>query len=412
MNFKHIMIVFKKEMKDSFRDKKSVMTNILLPLILIPLMYFCMNSVMKSATKDVEENMKISIISENMELAEEFTKNNIIGEDNIEIVKNTKEEAEKGLGEGEINCILTYSAGFFEDIKNEKASKIEIKYNSLKNTSSLGLQMIEKKILTLNSMLATKKLAQMNISPEILNLIIPEEKDKAEEISNGKKANEFLVMIVPMYLVIIIVTAGIPLAIDIVAGERERNTFEALFSTKANRLSILIGKYLSVLVFSIIAIIMSFLGLIIGIILNPEMFASGSGELINLGTIFSAMNMPPQAMIIVLLSSITLAIAFAGIQIAISTVSRTVKEAQTYLSYLTFPAMIIGFATMFMGAGDMTQYMAYIPIFNTIASLKMVLSGVINYNFLIVGVFVNIVFITIVTLIINNLFKNEKIIIR
>ena len=81
-----------------------------------------------------------------------------------------------------------------------------------------------------------------------------------------------LTMIIPMYLVIVIVTAGIPLAVDIIAGERERNTFEALFSTKADRLSILVGKYLSILIFSVIAVIMSFIGLILGIVLNPEMF--------------------------------------------------------------------------------------------------------------------------------------------
>ena len=82
---------------------------------------------------------------------------------------------------------------------------------------------------------------------------------------------------------------------------------------------------------------------------------------------------------------------------AISTYSRTVKEAQTYLSYMTFPAMILGFATMFMGAGDMQGYMAFIPIFNTIASLKMVLAGVIDYGFLITGVLTNVVFIVLVT---------------
>lgn len=97
---------------------------------------------------------------------------------------------------------------------------------------------------------------------------------------------------------------------------------------------------------------------------------------------------------------------------AISTYSRTVKEAQTYLSYMTFPAMILGFATMFMGAGDMQGYMEFIPIFNTIASLKMVLAGVIDYGFLITGVLTNVVFIVLVTLFIKRLFNNERVIIK
>lgn len=271
--------------------------------------------------------------------------------------------------------------------------------------------MLQSKILTLNQMLASQKLQEINVSPEILNLVQSQTTDISVEINHGKKSNDMLTMIVPMYLVIIIVTAGVPLAIDVIAGERERNTFEPLLSTKANRLSILIGKYLSILVFSIIAIIMSFVGLILGIIMNPEMF-SQAGETLTLATIMQSMNMPLGAMLLVLLSAITLAIAFAGIQIAISTIAKTVKEAQTYLSYLTFPAMILGFSTMFMGAGDMQNYMAYIPIFNTIASLKMVLSGIVNYPFLFISVIVNVIFIGLVTIFVVRLFKNEKVIIK
>ena len=79
---------------------------------------------------------------------------------------------------------------------------------------------------------------------------------------------------------------------------------------------------------------------------------------------------------------------------------------------MMFPAMILGFATMFMGVGDMKSFMAFIPIFNTIASLKMVLSGVVNYGFLITGVIVNIIFVVIITYFIIQMFKREKTIIR
>lgn len=411
MNFKHVMIVFQKEMKDSFRDKKSVLTNIFLPLILIPLMYFFMNMAMQGASKDVEENMKITVISEEVEKAEEFTKQNIIGEEHIEIIRQDSNTAQEELMKGNINCILIYQDGFFTKLEQGEVSGIELKYNSLKNASALGMQKLQTKILGLNQMLASQKLIEMNVSPEVLNLVSTEIKDASLEENNGKQANEFLMMIIPMYLVIIIVTAGIPLAVDVIAGERERNTFEALLSTKANRLSILVGKYLSILVFSMIAIIMSFIGLILGILLNPDMFTQGD-EVMNITTLLETMNMPVGAMLLTLLSAITLAIVFAGIQMAISTVAKSVKEAQTYLSYMTFPAMILGFATMFMGAGDMQNYMALIPIFNTIASLKMVLGGIIDYGFLSIGVVVNVVFVIIVTIFIAKLFQNEKVIIK
>lgn len=414
MNFKHVWIVFKKEMKDSFRDKKSVFSNIFLPLLLIPLMYYCMNFFMKSSSKEVEENMKISVMTQEMtQEAEDFTKTNIIGEDKIEIVKyETEDQAKKALMDGDINCIINYETGFFANLNQDTSAGIKLEYNSLKNSSQLAMQMLQSKLMALNQTLAAKRLTQMNISPEILNLVQTNVVDSSTEISeNGKSANQMLMMIVPMYLVIIIVTAGVPIAIDVLAGERERNTFEALLSTKANRLSILIGKYMAILVFSVIAIIMSFIGLILGMVMNPEMF-SADGQQMTLNAIFASLNMPVGAFLLILLSAITLAVAFAGIQIGLSTYAKSVKEAQTYLSYMMFPAMILGFATMFMGAGDMQPFMAYIPIFNTIASMKMALGGVMNYGFLLWGVVTNIIFIVIVTSCIIRMFRNEKVIIK
>ena len=67
-----------------------------------------MNFFIKSASKEVEENMKISInTNESIEEAKKFTKENIIGEDNIEIVDNSYSDAKEALKNGDINCIIT-----------------------------------------------------------------------------------------------------------------------------------------------------------------------------------------------------------------------------------------------------------------------------------------------------------------
>lgn len=414
MNFKHIWIVFKKEMKDTFRDKKSVITNILLPLILIPLMYFAMNLVIKSTTSDLENNMKIGIINDkNISISEEFTIKNIIGEDKIELLKfDNIDEANNSLMDGNINCLIIYENDFFTNISNGVSSGIKLKYNSTKNSSGMSMQMIKSKVMMLNSSLASQKLVELNVSPQILNLVTAIEEDAYIDLSsNGKSSNELLMMLIPMYLVTVVVTAGMPLAIDLFAGERERNTFEALLSTKANRLSILLGKYMSVLVFSVIAIFTSFVGLILGVALNPEMFSSGT-ESLGIIESLTSLNIPIGAFLLAMLSAITLAMVFGGIQIAVSTYAKTLKEAQTYLSYMMLPAMIPAFMTMFMGAGDMQFYMTFIPIFNTIASLKMVLGGVINYGFLITGVLTNIAFMCLVTFVVIKMFNNEKIVIK
>lgn len=271
---------------------------------------------------------------------------------------------------------------------------------------------IKSKIKEINNILAEEKLNELNIPKDVLELVDIGQIDISTEISDtGRSVNQFLIMLLPTYLVTIIVTAGTPIAIDIVAGERERNTFEALLSTRANRLSILIGKFMAVLAFALIATFMAFIGLVLGIVLNPEIIAL-VGQILGISTIITPIYIPILALILLILSIITLTILFAGIQIAISTWSKTLKEAQTYLSYLMFPATVPAFITIFMGASDMQLYMAFIPVFNTIASFKMIISGVIDYGFLIAGVLSNIVFIFAIMYGIIKLFNNENAVIK
>ncbi len=408
MNFRHVLIVFLKEMKDTFRDKKSVMTNILLPLIMIPALYFFMNTVQNQTANKVKEDFKIGIVEDNnIVKAEKFTKEKIIKEDNIKIVKfKTLEEAKNSLKEGDLTCVINYHEEFFTSLEKGKTSKITILNDSTKSSSLMGTQMIQSKMLMLNNDIAKDKLVAQGISPEILNLVVSVEEDVAD-ISKTTNAMQVIILIVPMYLISVVVSAGMPLALDIFAGERERNTFEALLSTKANRLSILVGKYLAVVVFSILSILTSFVGLVLGIILNKSMFGLEAGD-----SILQAFNMPVPAFLLALLASLTLAVVFGGILIAISTYARTVKEAQTYMSYVMLPSMIPAFATMMMQAGDVKLYMNFIPVLNTIASLKMVLGGVINYPYLIITVLTNILFGVIVTMFVIRMFNNEKIVIR
>lgn len=408
MNIQHILIVFCKELKDTFRDKKSVMTNIILPLVMIPALYFFMNSVQTSTKNKLEEDFKIALIEDSRILkTEEFVKNKIVKDEKIELVKyKDLESAKKDLREENIVCIIDFHEDFFKSLENEKVAKITLLHDSSKSKSIIGTQMIQSKMAMINNEVAKEKLEKQGVSADILNLVVSVNEDIAD-IEKTSSAMQVIVMIVPMYLISVVISAGMPLAVDIFAGERERNTFESLLSTKANRLAILIGKYLAVIVFSLLSIFTSFVGLVIGIIINKSMFGIEEGT-----SILEAFNMPLPALILAIISSFTLAIVFGGILIAISTYAKTAKEAQTYMSYIMLPSMIPAFVTMMMQAGDVKMYMNFIPVLNTIASLKMVLGGVINYSYLFITVGVNILFGAIVTCFVIRMFNNEKIVIK
>jgi len=66
VNMKHVLIVFKKELIDMFRDKKTIISSILIPILIFPIMYGFMGFSQKRITKDVEEKgIAVAIESEN-----------------------------------------------------------------------------------------------------------------------------------------------------------------------------------------------------------------------------------------------------------------------------------------------------------------------------------------------------------
>jgi len=120
----------------------------------------------------------------------------------------------------------------------------------------------------------------------------------------------------------------------------------------------------------------------------------------------------PLAVVLALLITIALGMTFSGIQIALSTIAKSYKEAQTYLSFLMLATMIPGYATMFMQASDLSPVMFALPVMNTVAAFKMVLSGSIDYFNLVLALATSIVFVALTLAFAASLFKKEKVMFR
>ena len=213
-------------------------------------------------------------------------------------------------------------------------------------------------------------------------------------------------MLLPMMVGMLVSIGGIPAATDLVAGEKERNTFEPLLTTMPGRGSLLLGKYLAVTLFSFVSVVAIVAGMVIGYMINPSSLTLGIDSQI------SGFEVQPLAVVLTLAITIALGMTFSGIQIALSAFARSYKEAQTYLSFLMIIAMVPGYATMFMQPGDLQPFMFVLPVLNTISAFKMVLGGVVNYTNLLLALVTSILFVIITLWLAASLFKKERILFR
>jgi len=403
MKWKHVITVFKKEVKDIIRDKRTIITSIVAPMIIMPILLVLVGGGEAKLTKDINENVTIALTqNSNTSEIRSLVKDKIIANNkNIKLVEVS--DPVEAIRQEKVRAVLDFEKDYAVKLKERVPFIIKVMYDKSKTKSDASFSIIQDAIRNFDADVVKQRIVDLKQNPEILTPTTVEENNVADKKQSG---NMMLMMILPMLLGVLIAAGGIPAATDLVAGEKERNTFEPLLITKPSRLSLLLGKYLTVTLFSLVSVVSTIAGLVIGFLANPNSVSAGMGS--QAGGFY----MEPAALLLAIFTTILLGMTFAGIQIALSTYAKSFKEAQTYLSLLIFVVMIPAYATMFMQPADIQSYMFLLPVLNTIAAFKMVLGGVINYTNLILALASSILYVIASIVFAAWMFTKEKVLFR
>lgn len=391
-----ISIVFKKESVDMFRDRKVLVSSILIPLILFPLLYGFMGKGMNKENKEVIENTKIALVEQENSEFGEFLRNI----ENIEIVDSKDIQAD--LGENNIYLSLTIPENFDESINDGNQGELEILYDNTSTKSTMAYNIIQEYIRSYSDQIVTKRLDEKGIDTSILTPIsIKEESLVKEEEGMGKM---MLAMLLPMLLVIYCATGPLPAATDLGAGEKERGTLEPLLTTQANRFSLLWGKFFAITVMGVMTAIASLIGILIAIKQNPEMF----GELGN----GMALGFEPQVFVFIAIITILMTMTFGALELAISIYARSFKEAQTYLTPITMIGMFASFGSFMVDGKNIPVYFFALPVVNGSAALKQLALGIVNYTNIGITIGFMLIYVLASILFARYMFSRENVIFR
>ena len=397
------MTVLKKELLDMLRDRRTIITGILLPVILYPLMFGIMGSSMENMEKEVFESTTVSFIGAKANEAQDLLAETFAIAEGVSIISSANPV--KALEDGDIKVLIRAEDG-------GELIQLSLIYDENKMSSSNSMNYVSEIVNAFNNAVVQEKLHELGINMQelyptafgsmTLNAYI--EETTGEKVSNGS-GGMMLGMMVPMMLVVILATGGMSAAVDLFAGEKERKTFEPLLTTRAGRFPVMMGKFMAVNCFAAGTAIMMVVGMVGGFLINPSMITMGMGENINL-------SLPIGVILLAVLLVLLMTLIFSGIHVAISTWSRTIKEASSYSTFIMLAAMIPSFVTMYMQAGDVELWMMAVPVLNVIGALKIVLAGMLQYNYILVAIASSAAFLAIVLGFTLNLFKKEQIMFR
>ncbi len=409
MKLKHIGIVYKKELKDLLRDKKTVFSTFILPLILFPLIMFLLGGGMGSFMGDVSENPYETPVNAYVEPAPgaQEAAEEIFNGSRVNFIQAEKDEAQKLLADGEIEVVLKLDEDFADKLEAQLPAQVTVVYDEMSTNSQAKASAIMQMIELYNTRVGYERLEALGVSPEILRPAAAEMSTFSAYygVANREGSdNMFLQMMLPYLAAILLATSGLGVAIDMIAGEKERCTLEPLLSTAADRNSILLGKFLTVLTVTLLGVIAQAIGMVLGF----SILGSSAGVSFMSGGI----NLSAGVIILALLCLVLMGMTFSCITISISAVSRTYKEAQTYSSYVVMLPMIIGVSSMFMQSSDISAVTMIIPVLNVVASLKLVLSGAVNYAYLALAAGSSLLYMLLALAFVRRLFAREKYIFR
>jgi sodium transport system permease protein len=401
MKWPNVKLIFSRELRDQLRDRRTLFTVVVMPLILYPLMGMAMLQVaqfMREYPTKVwivgEENLpaETPLIKDgelNPEYVNEKDRNllqlSFSSENNIEfqsIFRDFRtrpgmkrapalvdEMIEREMKERKLDLAVFIPSKFDsqDPESGNKLPEIFLFQNTANDKSRIGVERFARALDEWKTAFVTKSLSDVGVSITKAQGFRVNLTDVADQ--SGKKAAAWS-KILPFIVMIWCLTGAFYPAIDLVAGEKERGTFETLLSSPAERSEIAIGKLLTVMTFSIATSILNLLSMgVTGLFVVARLGASNP---IGGGMPIGA---PPLSSIgWLLLALIPISALFSAIALAAAAFARSSKEGQYYLVPLMMISMPLMMVPMLPGA-QLDFGTSLIPVSGLMLMLRGLIEG-------------------------------------
>ncbi len=375
----NVIVTLKKELKLIIRDKKSLLMMAITPLF-IPIFVILMSYVYEELTVNTKE--KTYEVGVNYNLSEEEKE---LSNKEIKYIKyNDKTELEKAYKN---NKIIAYI------IKEEN------NYNIYTNTQSEDGSIITTYIMSYlenyNNYLGQSYLVNNNID---INKVYNNISYNVNEIKGESIFGNQIILMAITFTIMSITLSSIYTSTDTTAGEKERGTLETILTFPIKRKDLVLGKYLAI---SISGLITKIIGIILSII---SLYYVKNNFSIYENVIFN-INIKTIALTSIILLTYTFFIS--GVCITIASFTKTFKEAQSSLT----PISLITCVPMFLEILNIniTNGLSFIPIINHTIMVDNILTGTINISNILITIISSIIYIILLLIFINKMYKSERI---
>lgn len=394
MNSRVIKSLYKKEMLDVLRDKKTVVMMLVVPLVLYPLVMILSLQLMTGITKSITTSTyRICLDFEGSEDYERLFQNLSDKEYSFEIIdcENPISAMEQEELDAVIKMDMTADMECFEVI-----------YLSSVNKSSYCADMVSDALQKYSLELTKKRLEKAGLNVE--NTLNPIKVSFSDRSTNEETAGSLLGTIIPFMLVMSLLMGTMYPAIDTTAGEKERGTLETMLTLPVTNKELITSKFLAVGTIGIVSAILNIISMA-GV--GAYMYGMVASVAASSGTIRLSKFLP--AILVGILCIFAFAVFISAISMCVCALAKSYKEANNYLTPLTLVVMFASFIG-FIPNVTLNVNTAIVPVANVCLLVRDLLAFKYDIGMIALVLFVNVAYGVVSVMLLARIYNSEAII--
>jgi sodium transport system permease protein len=381
------LTVFRKELTDSLRDRRTITMIIVASILTGPLVLWMLSNFISSLA-DKAEARKVYVAGQQYGP----TAVNFFLRQSADVLEAPADYLER-VKEGKLDAVVVFEEDFEADLRSGRTATVELVYDDSRSSAQPSIGLARTLINGFGREQSVLRLMARGVSPEVMAVV----KIDNTNLSTPKQRAAQLLFIIPMTTLILCLTGGMAVAIDCTAGERERGSLEPLLLNPVKYGSLVLGKWGAVSLYASVVVLTAILGYMVTLLYLPL-------------KIDLPLNFAWREFGLFSLVAVPLAAMMGAALMLIATFGRSYKEAQTYASYLITVVSFVPAIAIFSSLKD-ALWQLFVPVIGANMVFMRVLRGEqVGIEHFAIPFAVSAVFVAVALFVIARLLRREEIV--
>jgi sodium transport system permease protein len=382
MNWQNIFAVYFKELRDSLRDRRTLISTLVVPTFAMPLIMGLVAFVAVAAIKKTKAELPTVMLVGAAQSPQ--VREALLSDPHLRVVP-FREGWQQAIANKSLRAAVEIPDDFDQAVVEGRPVAVNIRHYEGEMASGFAVSELTRFFDQRRQAVIAERLQARGIPG---NVITPFQVDVSNVAPPEKVGGNILGGFLPYLALMLCFSGAMYPAMDLTAGEKERGTLETILSSPVSRTELVLGKFLLVLTAALATVLCSLTSMAASLSLLTARMASANPGAAQTGPVnFASLHLGGVVGCFALLFPIALLASAALMAIAIN--ARTMKEAQSYLAPLLILVVVPSMLSLLPGI-ELNAKLALVPLLNVSLVSKQMVSGIFHWD-LIALVFVSCV---------------------